>query len=197
MKKWYIFFLILICGQAPAQKKKANIKAPAEKLTAAQAQMSNDPKVIATFIKDNPGDPGVADLRIKLVQLITPANDIAAKPRVVPLTKGKLVKEVRADLKDGVNDKSKMAAKVLNHLFDNSPNKREAYVQIVNRSACNLIVKFSGKGNYYNLDVKANNQSYILIDKGNYLVTTSICDAKYSSAKNINKDIAITLRSGK
>ncbi|MBA5247764.1 hypothetical protein H1R16_06245 [Marnyiella aurantia] len=197
MKKWYIFFLILICGQAPAQKKKANIKAPAEKLTAAQAQMSNDPKVIATFIKDNPGDPGVADLRIKLVQLITPANDIAAKPRVVPLTKGKLVKEVRADLKDGVNDKSKMAAKVLNHLFDNSPNKREAYVQIVNRSACNLIVKFSGKGSYYNLDVKANNQSYILIDKGNYLVTTSICDAKYSSAKNINKDIAITLRSGK
>lgn len=197
MKKWYIFFLILICGLAPAQKKKANIKAPAEKLTAAQAQMSNDPKVIATFIKDNPGDPGVADLRIKLVQLITPANDIAAKPRVVPLTKGKLVKEVRADLKDGVNDKSKMAAKVLNHLFDNSPNKREAYVQIVNRSACNLIVKFSGNGNYYNLDVKANNQSYILIDKGNYLVTTSICDAKYSSAKNINKDIAITLRSGK
>ncbi len=197
MKKWYIFFLILFCGLALAQKKKANVKAPAEKLTAVQAQMSNDPQVIAAFIKNNPGDPGVGDLRVKLVQLITPANDIAAKPKVVPLTKGKLVREVKSDLRDGVNDKSKMAAKVLNHLFDNSSNKREAYVQIVNRSACNLLVKFSGKSNYYNLDVKANNQNYILIDKGNYLVTTSICDAKYSSAKNISKDIAITLNSRK
>ena len=195
MKKWYILLLLMLFSIACAQKKKSAAKVMAEKLTAGQAQMSNDPKVIASFIKANPDDPNTPALKIKLVQLITPANDIAAKPKVEPLTKGKLVKEVKRDLKDGVNDKSKMAAKVLTHLFDNNPNKREAYVQIVNRSSCNLLVKFSGKGNYYNLDVPANNQNYILIDKGNYMLTTSICDAKYSSAKNINRDIAITLKS--
>ena len=65
-------------------------------------------------------------------------------------------------------------------------------MQIVNKSKCNLIVKISGK-RFYNLNVPANNENFILIDKGSYTVTTSVCDAKYSSNKNIGKDIVITL----
>lgn len=196
MTKYFSLVFIMLFCVAFSQKKKNTVKQAVKTVvTAEQAQMSNDPKIIAAFIKDHPEDPGVQSLKIKLVQLIAPADDVQAKPKVQQLTKGKLVKDVKTDLKDGVNDKSKMAAKVLNHLFDNNPNKREAYVQIVNQSSCNLIVKFAGKGNYYNLNVPANNQNYILVDKGNYMLTTSICDYKYASAKNISSDIAITLAS--
>jgi hypothetical protein len=57
-------------------------------------------------------------------------------------------------------------------------------------------VKISGK-KFYNLDVPAKNQNYILVDKGYYTLTTSVCDAKYSSVKNINKDIVVTLNAPK
>lgn len=180
----FFFCLIIVIGQ----KKKSASKLPAEKLTAQQAQMSNNPQVIAAFIKANPNDPNVRSLRIKLIELVTPAKDLEAKPKVERLTKSKLRKEVRNDPKGG-----QQTAKVLNHLFNDSPNKKEAYVQIVNKSKCNLVVKFSGKNNYYNLNVPANNDNFIMINKGQYVVTTGICDAKYSSSKNITKDIAITL----
>lgn len=177
-----------------AQKKKTATPKPAEKITAEQAQMSNDPAVIAAFMKANPNDPNIPSLRIKIIQLITPADDKEAKPKVEPLTPKKIAKDVKKEASEtGSTEKSNQAAKVLNHLFDNNPNKKEAYVQIMNKSKCNLIVRFKGKNKFYNLDVPANNKNYILIDKGNYEMTTSVCDAKYSQAKNINKDIAITL----
>jgi hypothetical protein len=55
-----------------------------------------------------------------------------------------------------------------------------------------LVVKISGK-KYYNLDVPAKGDNFVLIEKGDYVVTTSVCDAKYSSLKKINKDIEIQL----
>lgn len=190
MKKILLFFLFFAFVAGSCQKKKAK-SAP---ITAETAAMSNDPQVIATFIKANPDHPQTSALKIKLIQLISPADDPVAKPKVEAMTKGKLVNQVRRDVRDGVNDKNKQTAAVLNQLFNNDVNKREAYVQIINKSACNLVVKFSGK-KFYNLDVKAKNQNFILVDKGNYKMTTSVCDAKYDTAKSITKDISITLSS--
>ena len=192
MKKIYLLLILLSFHLMLAQKKKVSTSKTAEKITAQQAQMSNDPVVIAAFIKANPDDPNLPDLKIKLIELITPADDAKAKPKVEVLTKTKLSKEIK---QSGVSDKSKQAARVLNHLFDNNPNKSEAYVQIVNKSKCNMILKFSGKNKFYNLNVSANNKNYILIEKGKYELTTSICDFKYAQSKNIHKDIAITLGS--
>ncbi len=180
----FFFCLMIIMGQ----KKKSSIQIPAEKLTAQQAQMSNNPQLIAAYIKSNPNDPNMRSLRIKLIELVTPAKDPAAKPKVERLTKSKLRNELKNEPKSG-----NQTAKVLNHLFNDSPNKKEAYVQIVNKSKCNMVVKFTGKNNYYNLNVPANNNNFIMVNKGQYVLTTGICDAKYSSAKNITKDIAITL----
>lgn len=190
MKKILLFFLFFTFAAFSCQKKKAE---PAP-ITAESAEMSNDPKVIATFIKANPDHAKTPALKIKLIQLISPADDPEAKPKVEPMTPGKLVSQVKRDVKDGVNDKNKQTAAVLNHLFSNDINKKEAYVQIINKSSCNLVVKFSGK-KFYNLDVKAKNQNFILVDKGNYKLTTSVCDAKYDTAKSISKDISITLNS--
>lgn len=92
----------------------------------------------------------------------------------------------------GPSEENKRTAAMLTHLFSNDPSLTEAYVNIKNRSNCNLIVKISGK-KYYNLNVPAKGQNFILIDKGEYVVTTMVCDAKYSSIKRISKDIELEL----
>ncbi|WP_367269107.1 DUF6759 domain-containing protein, partial [uncultured Chryseobacterium sp.] len=38
-----------------------------------------------------------------------------------------------------------------------------------------------------------NGQNFLLVEKGEYVLTTMVCDAKYSSLKKINKDIEIEL----
>lgn len=170
------------------------------KYTAAQVEKSTDPKVIANFIKYNPDHPKTPEFKRKLFATINndkpaAAKAAVAKPEVKPISTAKLKTDIKKDVaKDGVNDKQKRAAELLNHLFNTDPSSKEAYVQIVNKSKCNLIVKFSGR-KFYNLDVPANNQNYILVDKGNYTLTTNVCDAKYSSVKNIGKDIVVTLNS--
>jgi hypothetical protein len=94
--------------------------------------------------------------------------------------------------KSGPSDQNKKTAAMLTHLFNNDPMDKEAYINIKNRSKCNLIVKINGK-KYYNLDVPANGQNFLLVEKGEYILTTMVCDAKYSSLKKISKDIEIEL----
>lgn len=194
MKK--TFFLIIFCSFSLffAQKKKKSTPKPVENITAEQAMMSDNPQIIASFIKTHPNDAQVPALRSKLIALVAPQNDVTAKPKIQTLTPKKIEKELNKDANGAQQtEKSKQAARVLNHLFDNNPNKKEAYIQIINKSKCNLIVKFNSKNKYYNLDVPAKNKNYILIDKGNYEIATSICDAKFAQNKMIDKDIAITL----
>ena len=168
------------------------------KYTVAEVEKSTDPKVIANFVKYNPDHPKTPEFKRKLLASINnnkpaTAKAAVAKPEVKPISTAKLKTDIKKDVaKDGVNDKQKRAAELLNHLFNTDPSSKEAYVQIVNKSKCNLIVKFSGR-KFYNLDVPANNQNYILVNKGNYTLTTNVCDAKYSSVKNIGKDIVVTL----
>ena len=172
------------------------------KYTVAQVEKSTDAQVIANFIKYNPSHPKTPELKRKLFAVInndkTPTQQArVAKPTVTAVNTTKLKNDVKRDVaKNGTNTSHKRTEDLLNHLFNSDPRSRTAYVQIVNKSKCNLIVKISGK-RFYNLDVPANNQNFILVDKGSYSVTTSVCDAKYSSTKNIGKDIVITLNAPK
>lgn len=192
MKKYFYLFAFFISIFASAQTNP----------TVAQVEQSSDPQVIASFIKANPNHPKTPEFKRKLIAVInsdkTPKQQAqVAKPSVKPISTDKLKTAIKKDVaKDGSNDKHKRTADLLNHLFNSDPSSKTAYVQIVNRSKCNLIVKISGK-KFYNLDVPANNQNFVLVDKGNYNLTTSVCDAKYSSTKNIGKDIVVTLNSPK
>lgn len=167
--------------------------------TVAQVEKSTDPRVIANFIKYNPSHPQTPEFKRKLIAVInndkSPGKKAAvAKPTITPISTSKLNNVIKKDVSrtGGVSEKNKKTAELLTHIFNSDASSREAYIQIVNKSKCNLIVKISGK-RFYNLNVPANNQNFILVDKGSYSITTSVCDAKYSSAKNINKDIVITL----
>ena len=192
MKRYLYFLVFFISFFSFAQSK----------YTVAQVEKSTDPQVIANFIKFNPTHPKTPEFKRKLLAAINsnkPAAQQAsvAKPTVKPISTEKLKAAIKKDVaKDGRNDKHKRTADLLNHMFNSDPSSRTAYVQIVNKSKCNLIVKISGR-KFYNLDVPAHNQNFILIDKGNYTLTTSVCDAKYSSVKNINKDIVVTLNAPK
>lgn len=166
------------------------------KYTEAQVDKSSDPKVIANFIKYNPDNPKTAEYKRKLYAVLASNNSDIVVPKVEVLTKSKLKKEVRKIARSGSKNKNSGTAEILTHMFSNDPNGREAYIQIQNQSSCNMIVKINGK-KFYNLTIPANNSNYILVDKGTYTLTTSVCDAKYSSVKKVSKDMIITLQNPK
>lgn len=170
----------------------------AQNYTVEQVEKTNDTKVVANFIKNNPNHPKTPEFKRKLYAMINNDKPAVAKPKVEPISKKEVATAIKKDVaKDGtVSEKNKKTAELLTHLFNNDPNKKEAYIHIKNKSKCNLIVKISGK-KFYNLTVPANNDNYILVPKGSYTLTTSVCDAKYSSVKNIQKDTEITLNTGK
>lgn len=225
MKKIFlILFLSLFCLGFSQKKKKGKTKAVAEKetviiYTEAEAENSSEPRIIAGFLKQNPGHARTDFFKKKLMTIIMADNSPEAKPTIKPLSKSKIEKIVSnselnkgkdvainknpernvnfasvgsAAKKNEVSDKAKKTASMLTHLFNHDPSDKEAYINIKNKSNCRLIVKISGK-KYYNLDVPAKGQNFLMIEKGEYVLTTMVCDAKYSSLKKINKDIEIQL----
>ena len=252
MKK--IFFLLFICIFAlgfSQKKEKTKSKAVVEKetviiYTEQEAEISKEARVIAGFLKQNPGHAKTDYFKRKLIDIIMADNSPEAKPTIRPISKEKIEnivknnelnsgKTLAANKTNTVNGKAvsnntaaaiealkeerrttfasvgsagtaktagtskaepseegKRRAAMLTHLFNNDINKSEAYINIKNRSSCNLIVKISGK-KYYNLTVPAKGENFILVDKGEYVMTTSVCDAKYSSVKKITQDIEIAL----
>jgi len=229
MKK--IFLLIFLCIftlGVSQNKKKGKSKAIVEKetliiYTESDAESTKEARIIAGFLKQNPGHAKTDYFKKKLIEIIMADNSPEAKPVIKPLSKEKIEKIVNnnelnnsktvasnsnnnASAEKKVNyasvgstakkaepsEKNKRTAALLTHMFNDDPMDKEAYINIKNRSKCNLIVKISGK-KYYNLDVPAKSQNYLLVEKGEYILTTMVCEAKYSSLKKINKDIEIEL----
>lgn len=191
--------------------------------TEQDAESSKEARVIAGFLKQNPNHPKTDYFKRKLIEMIMADNSPEAKPTIKPISKEKIEKIVKnnelnngktiavnstpASVEKKVNyasvgsssskkaepsEENKRTAAMLTHIFSNDTSLKEAYINIKNRSSCNLIIKISGK-KYYNLTVPAKGQNFILIDKGEYVLTTMVCDAKYSSLKKISKDIEIEL----
>lgn len=164
-----------------------------------EAKSTTDRAVVEKFIRNNPKHPAVPELQKRALSLKYGGSSSIAKPTVTKMTENKIEKTATVGTtaaKGEPSEQAKNTAAVLTSLFSNNPNKKEAIVQFVNKSKCNLIIKISGK-KFYNLTVPANGQNYILVDKGSYNVTTSICDAVYNQNKSFTKDIIITLKGGK
>lgn len=166
-----------------------------------EAKQTTDRAVVEKFIRENPNHPAVPQLRQRALSLKYGASSSSkvAKPAISQMTERKIEKTSTVGTsaaKGQPSQQAKNTAAVLTNLFNNDPNKKEAVIQIVNKSSCVLIVKISGK-KFYNLTVPSNGQNYILVDKGSYNITTSICDAKYNQNKAVTKDIIITLNGGK
>ncbi len=86
--------------------------------------------------------------------------------------------------------------KILNSLFDNDPNAKECIVMIQNKSDCNIIVRIEGIGNTkYRLPVPAHGDNSMVVQKGDYLLTSIVCGSQYASQKTIQKPLMVALGS--
>lgn len=187
MKRFFLLILLFLSGLAFSQ------------VSVFEAKRTTDRAVVEKFIRDNPTHPAVPELKQKALSMKYGGTSQIAKPTITPMTENKIEKTSTVGTsaaKGEPSEQAKNTAAVLTSLFDNNPNKKDAIIQFVNKSKCNLIIKISGK-KFYNLTVPANGQNYILVEKGNYNVSTSICDAIYNQNKAITKDIIISLNSGK
>lgn len=232
-KNFLLIFLCIFALGFSQKKKKVKTKAVVEKetviiYTEQEAESSKEARVIAGFLKQNPGHAKTDYLKRRLIDMIMADNSPEAKPTIKPISKEKIEKIVRnnelnsgkamaakapipvkeertvnyasvgsaksagTSNKSEPSEEAKRTAAMLTHMFNNDPTNNEAYVNIKNRSSCNLIVKLTGK-KYYNLTVPAKGHNFILINKGEYVLSTTVCDAKYSSLKKIDKDIEIEL----
>lgn len=158
-----------------------------------EVKKTNDPAKIAAFLKSNPQHPGNAELKHKLVELINSSDYQVAKPEIKPIPRTELKKKLEKKIETATNDAdAQKAAQLLTHLFNNDPNRKEAYVQIENTSKCNLIIKFEGK-DFYQLNVPAQGKNYILVKRGKYKLSTLVCNTKYEETQNLTSDIVIRL----
>ncbi|KQT31111.1 hypothetical protein ASG22_18935 [Chryseobacterium sp. Leaf405] len=237
MKKIFLLLFLSVFALGFSQKKKkTKSKAIVEKetiiiYTENDAEASSEARIIAGFLKQNPGHAKTEYFKKKLIQLIMANNSPEAKPTIKPLSEEDKLKQLvynnslnnpkaiasnasttknsagserkvnyasvagTASKKAEPSEQGKRTAALLTHMFNNDPMDKEAYINIKNRSKCNLIVKISGK-KYYNLDVPSKSQNFVLVEKGEYILTTMVCDAKYTSVKKIVKDIEIELNLG-
>ncbi|MGZ5193282.1 MAG: DUF6759 domain-containing protein, partial [Kaistella sp.] len=82
--------------------------------------------------------------------------------------------------------------KLLNQLFDNDVTNKEAILLIQNHSDCNMIIRVHGKESY-NLPVRAGGENFVVLKKGNYELSGTACNDKYTSTKSIAKNTIVTL----
>ena len=82
--------------------------------------------------------------------------------------------------------------KLLNAMFNEDISSKEAIFLCKNNSDCNIIVRIQGK-EFYNLAVPAHDENFIVVQKGDYVLTSNVCDLQYSAKKEIKKGILITL----
>lgn len=82
--------------------------------------------------------------------------------------------------------------KLLNTMFNEDINSKEAILLFRNNSDCNMVLKIGGK-KFYNLAVPAHNENFIVLAKDHYSISGNVCDVQYASQKQINKNIQIVI----
>lgn len=170
MKK---LILILLCFNV-------NLMLAQSKYTLEQAQNSNDPKVVANFIVNNPNHPKTNMLKQKLAHMMMNNKSTATNS-----VRGK--NDYRVMTSD-----NQQTAKILTHILNSNEHSKEAYISVKNQSRCPIVVNFEGKRNY-KINVASNSTGRLLVDKGHYTISSKVCKAQYKSQRTINKDWELTL----
>lgn len=83
------------------------------------------------------------------------------------------------------------AAEALNILLSENDSDLVS-VSIKNESACDIIVRLSGRESR-NLPVRKLKSNHIVLQKGNYFMTANLCHSKWSSTKNFWDSVTLTL----
>lgn len=196
MKKILFGLGLMSCITITAQKQNHNIL------------QSKDIKEIENFLKTaHPEDPRRMVLRPKLIALKNAAwtqGKTTAKPMEARLIVAEIPKnfatkpyssesqefsQLMANNSEAHKEKT---VKLLNTLFDQDITKKEVILLVQNNSDCNMVLKIQGK-DYYNVAVPAHGENSVVLNKGDYQLSSSLCDAKYNSAKSIAQNTLVIL----
>ena len=195
MKKIAFIFLIILSGVVSAQKK--------------DILKSQNIGEIEHFLKTaHPEDPRRIVLKPKLAALknskwtegAKTAKPMAARPLitdipnvVINIPASAEAEEFKSLMMETSDAHKAKTVKLLNTLFDQDINRKEAIVLIQNNSDCNLILRFQGEKDFYNIAVPTKGENTLVLNKETYQLTSNVCDVKYTSTKNISQNQMITL----
>lgn len=123
---------------------------------------------------------------------------MAARPIVteIPTTNGTsnfdkaLYNRLLADAKE---DQRARTINLLNELFsENSAESPDAIIMVRNQSDCDMILKIEGKQSY-SLAIPSKGETSIVVNKGDYNISSNLCDAIYNSKKQIKANLLLAL----
>ncbi|WP_228455398.1 DUF6759 domain-containing protein [Chryseobacterium sp. Tr-659] len=191
-----VFFTFLIPGFTYAQKGSKDIL------------KSTNIKEIEEYLKNtHPDDPKKSVLKPKLIALknaawtkgAQTARPMEVRPVISDIPKNIMrnpnsndAEEFKKLIAETSSEHKEKTVKLLNAMFNEDITRKEAILLFKNNSDCNIVLRIEGK-DYYNLAVPAHGENFITINKGSYLLNSNICDLKYSSRKDIKKNIFVAI----
>ena len=135
---------------------------------------------------------------VELVTANNVVNDSASIKAIVINARPKINKndeEAFEALMNSEAEKNKKAitAQVLNQMLGKDVNDELSLLLVKNNSDCNMVLKVEGKS-IYNMPIPANGQNAIMVEKGVYQLKGNVCELKYESEKDLNKNILVSLK---
>lgn len=89
---------------------------------------------------------------------------------------------------------SDKGASVLNQLFNTDESNASIVLIVENSSNCDFILDIKGIDVSYQLPVASNKKETVVVLKGDYELTTKICNASYLSKRKLDKNTQIKLK---
>ncbi|MCW3160330.1 DUF6759 domain-containing protein [Chryseobacterium oryctis] len=187
-------FFITLSSMSYGQKKFKNI-----------LKSTNIAEIEAFLKTAHPEDPKRSVLKPKLIALKNQAwtkgaknaKPMEARPVITDIPNSvmrnsKDAEEFKRLITENSQEHKEKTVKLLNTMFNEDVSSKEAILLCKNNSDCNIIIRIQGK-DFYNLAVPAHDENFIVIKKGEYTLTSNVCDLVYSSKKEIKKGVFITL----
>lgn len=163
--------------------------------------------LIEDFLENsNKNDSRRAILKSRLIALknaelqkkTTAARQLVAKPIFTEIPQnyrsnsGEAAEFKSLMQENSTSEHQQKTVKLLNAMFDQDISSKEAILLVQNKSDCNMILRLEGKG-FYNLAIPMHSENSLVLPKGDYNLSSNVCDVKYNSTKKIVKNMMVTL----
>lgn len=197
-RKLFFIIITLLSLTVSAQKKKKT----------KDIMLSTDIAEIENFLKTaHPEDPRRTSLKPKLIALKNAAwtagaknaKPMEARPITIDIPNSVMknpnsdeAEEFKKLIAESSQEHTKKTVSLLNTLFDQDINKKEAILLVQNNSDCNIIIRVNGKS-FFNLAIPAHGENSLVLNKGQYELTSNVCGSRYQSNKDIQKSMLVIL----
>ncbi|SDE27920.1 DUF6759 domain-containing protein [Riemerella columbipharyngis] len=168
---------------------------------------SNDVNEVKAYIRANPYSRDAYELRKKLPLLETmawakPNKGSAMKTRQIiigddytqiEIVQNMISTEKFKELMEKFEaNHNKRTVDLLNQLFNSDISNTKTIILVENKTKCNMVLNVVGK-NKYEIPIPAKGENSIVIEKGEYRLISKLCGILYSSRKDIQKNLVVTL----